>query len=170
MSRERIDEQALFRLGSLLSYNKWKLVCAESMTAGFLSSTFALEVSSGDYYLGSFICYNDVIKEKLLQVAPSLIETFTAESQEVTLAMLQGLQTLIPAADIYITVTGLAFESPNPKQYRPIGRVYYAFMYKGTQHIFEKQFKGNAGQILIATCNSIFSDLYSWLKTININS
>jgi nicotinamide-nucleotide amidase len=170
MSRERIDERALFRLGSLLSHNNWKLACAESMTAGFLSSTFALEVSSGDYYLGSVVCYDDAMKQRVLQIVPSLIEVYTAESQEVTLAMLQGLQALVPQADVYLTITGLAFDSPNPKQYRPVGCVYYAFGYKGIQHVVEKQFKGNAGQIIIATCNSIVTDLYTWLRSINTNS
>jgi len=165
MSKEEIDERALFRLGSLLSNNKLKLVSAESMTAGFLSSIFALEVNSGDYFLGSIVCYDDFMKERLLQVSSSLIKTYTAESPEVTLAMLQGLQIAISHADIYITITGLAFESMNIKQFRPIGRVYYGFAYKGGQHIFEKQFKGNAGQIIIATCNSIFYDLYAWLQT-----
>lgn len=165
MRKEKIDERALFRLGSLLSHNQLKLVFAESMTGGFLSSTFALEVSSGDYFLGSIVCYDDLVKERLLQVSTSLIKTYTAESPEVTLAMLKGLQIAISQADVYITITGLAFESPNLKQLRPVGRVYYAFAYCGRQHIFEKQFKGNAGQIIIATCNSIFYDLYAWIQS-----
>lgn len=170
MNREKIDERALFRLGSLLSDNNLKLACAESMTAGFLSSTFALEVSSGNYYLGSVVCYDDAMKERLLNVSPSVIADYTAESPEVTLAMLHGLETVVPQADIYVTITGLAFDSPNPKQYRPVGRVYYAFGYNGILHIVEKQFKGNAGQVIIATCNSIFADLYAWLESINANS
>jgi nicotinamide-nucleotide amidase len=170
MRNRRIDERALFRVGSFLAQHKLKLVCAESMTAGFLSSTFALEVSSGDYYLGSLVCYDDLMKEMLLHVSPSLIETYTSESAEVTLAMLQGLENLVPQADIYISITGLAFDSPNPKQSRPVGRVYYAFAYQGNHHVVEKEFKGNAGQIIIATCNSIFCDLYDWLQSINSNS
>src|SRR5690606_17304354 len=59
MSRNIIDERSLFRLGSWLSDNKLKLVCSESMTTGFLSSTFGLEVCSGDYYLCSVVCYEN---------------------------------------------------------------------------------------------------------------
>lgn len=165
MRRKRIDKKALFRVGSLLAQRNLKLVCAESMTAGFLSSTFALEVNSGNYYLGSIACYDDLMKQNLLDVSPSLLSTHTSESEEVTLAMLQGLQSLIPHADVYISITGLAFESPNPNQWRPIGCVYYAIYYKNNTHLFEKQFNGNAGQILIATCNSIFYDLYRLLNT-----
>ena len=170
MSRNIINERSLFRLGSWLSGNKLKLVCAESMTTGFLSSTFGLEVCSGDYYLGSVVCYDNEMKERLLDISPSVIEMHTAESQEVTLAMLRGLQNLVPYSDVYLSITGLAFDSSNPKQNRPIGRVYYAFSYKGNQHVVEKQFKGNAGQIIIATCNSIFSDLYSWLQSLHTNT
>lgn len=169
MGRERIDKRTLFRVGDLLTKRNLKLACAESMTAGFLSSTFALEVNSGHYYLGSIACYDDQLKQNLLDVSPTLLAEHTAESKEVTLAMLQGLQTLIPQADISITITGLAFESPNPDQWRPVGRVYYAFHYKDKQYVFEKQFKGNAGQIIIATCNSIFSDLHDLLSSENTN-
>lgn len=170
MGREKINEKTLFQCGDFLAKHKLKLVCAESMTAGFLSSTWALEVSSGDYYLGSFVCYDNEMKEKILQVPSSLIEKYTAESAEVTLALLSGLEKLVPQADVYISITGLAFESGNPKQSRPIGTVYYAFSYEGKQEIFERQFNGYAGQIIISTSNSIFKDLYQWFKTINLNS
>ena len=167
MSSRKIDERILFQCGDFLSQNNLKLICAESMTAGFLSSTWALEVSSGNYHLGSIVCYDNEIKENLLNVSPHLIEEHTAESAEVTLAMLLGLIKLVPHADVHVAITGLAFESPNPKQTRPVGRVYYAFSYNGMQTVIERQFKGNAGQIIIATCNNIFTDLYEWLKKIN---
>ena len=168
MNSKRVDKKILFRCGDYLSSQHLKLVCAESMSAGFLSSIWALEVSSGDYFLGSIVCYDERIKERLLQVPSNLIEKYTAESTEVTLAMLQGLEGLVPQADVYISLTGLSFPSPNPKQNRPAGRVYYAFSYKENRKIFEKQIKGrNAGEIIIGTCNSILKDLYNWLNGLN---
>lgn len=165
--KRKINEPLLHRCGEYLADRGLKLMCAESMTAGFLSSTWALEVSSGKYYLGSIVSYEDEIKENLLQVPSHILETHTAESVETTLAMLEGLQKLVPQADVYLTITGLAFDSPNPQQTRPVGRVYYAFSYQGQKKVFEKQFAGNAGAILIQTCNSIFDDLYNWLNEIN---
>lgn len=167
--KRKINEPALHRCGEYLAERGLKLICAESMTAGFLSSTWALEVCSGDYYLGSIVCYDDEIKKNLLQVSPQLLAQHTAESAETTLALLEGLQKLVTSADVYLAITGLAFESTNPNQNRPVGKVYYAFSYNGQKKVFDKQFEGNAGSILIQTCNSIFEDLYTWIKKNNFN-
>ena len=64
--KRKIDEPAMHRCGEYLAERGLKLMCAESMTAGFLSSTWALEVCSGNYYLGSIVCYDDSIKKNLL--------------------------------------------------------------------------------------------------------
>lgn len=164
--RSRIDERLLERCGNYLSSRNLKLVCAESMTGGFLSSMWALELASGDYFLGSVVCYDDLQKQKVLQVAPALIDIHTAESEEVTLAMLHGLKILVPHADVYVSITGLAFESPNPKQQRPVGTVYYAFSFGGNTEVFERHLSGNTGEIIIKTCNSIFSDLCPWIESL----
>lgn len=160
-----IDEQALARCGHYLHTHNLKLLCAESMTAGFLGSMWALELESGHYFLGSVVCYDDSMKTILLQVPGETIERYTAESKEVTLCMLDGLKKY-NKADVHISITGLAFESTNPKQKRPIGTVYYAFYFQNKQTIYERHFEGNAGEIIIASCNSIYDDLYQWLNKI----
>lgn len=163
----QIDEGALAACGEFLKAHGLKLLCAESMTAGYLSSLWSLEFHSGDYFLGSLVCYDDQCKTDLLSVPKSKIEKYCAESAVTTLRMLDGLtREPAPEADVFISVTGLAFKTNNPKQKREIGTVYYAFQYKKEKRIYKKQFSGNSGTILIQTCNSIFTDLINWLPIV----
>lgn len=164
-----INQKTLDRLGEFLSYNKLTLVCAESMSAGFLSSTFALEMHSGDYFFGSIVAYDNKVKKDVLSISPELIEQHTAESIEVTLAMIDGLENIFPSASVHISITGLAFKSNNPKQDRPIGTVYFAFRYKHYTHVYDRHFEGNAGEIIVSACNTIYEELYEWLKPKFIN-
>ncbi len=162
-----IDEKALAACGEFFQNRGLKLLCAESMTAGYLSTLWSLEYHSGDYFLGSLVCYDDQCKTQLLAIPKTKIEKYCAESAVVTLRMLDGLtRGAIPDADVFISVTGLAFKTNNPKQKREIGTVYYAFQYKKEKRIYKKQFSGDPSAILIQTCNSIFTDLITWLSVV----
>lgn len=162
--KKNIDEQALRYCGRLLTSKGWKLACVESMTAGFLSSVYAMEIHSGSYFLGSVVCYEDCIKERLLGVSPAKLDKYCAESAVATLRILDGIKTLMPEAQVHVSVTGLAYETKNPRQKRPIGTVYYAFALGSSKVIFKRKFSGNAAEILIATCNSLIADLGQWLN------
>ncbi|HLS95923.1 nicotinamide-nucleotide amidase [Sphingobacterium allocomposti] len=161
-----INTEMLDRCGEFLKEHGLKLLCAESMTAGFLGSLWAMEVHSGDYFLGSMVTYDDVAKNYLLSVPPSKIKKYCAESAVVTLRMLDGLRQRIPEADVLVSITGLAFKSTNEKQRRPVGTVYYAFQYHQEKVIYRKAFSGDAGGIFIATCNAVLDDLYGWLTNV----
>lgn len=158
-----IDEQVLEHCGKILTASKWKLACAESMTAGFLSSTYAMEVHSGDYFLGSIVCYEDTVKESLLGVPTAKLKKYCAESAVATLRILDGLRAQFGEADVYVSVTGLAYKTENPKQRRSIGTVYYAFGLEEHTVIYKRKYTGNAAEIIIKTCNGILNDLSKWL-------
>lgn len=160
---KQINEQVLADCGRLFVENGWKLSCVESMTSGFLSAVIAMEVNSGDYYLGSVVCYDNRVKQNLLGVSPLKIDKYCAESAVVTLRILDGLSKLMPQKSVYVSVTGLAYETDNPKQRRPIGTVYYAFALGEEKVIFKKKFYGTAAEIILATCNSLLLDLCQWL-------
>lgn len=163
----QIAEEALAACGKFFKEHGLKLLCAESMTAGYLSTLWSLEFHSGDYYLGSLVCYDNHCKTKLLGVPEHTIEKYCAESAVVTLCMLDGLsRQYIPEATVLLATTGLAFKTKNPTQKRNVGTVYYAFQYKQEKRIYKKQFSGNASAVLIQTCNSIFHDLLTWLPEV----
>src|ERR1700709_2189598 len=79
---------------------------AESATAGWLCSEFALTEESGKVLKGGLACYDADLKVKLLGVPQELIDTYTPESMEVTREMAYRLRDIIPS-DIQVTVTGL---------------------------------------------------------------
>lgn len=159
-----IDREALAACGEFFKIHGLKLLCAESMTAGYLSTLWSLEFHSGDYFLGSLVCYDDLCKTKLLSVPSNKIDKYCAESAVVTLRMLDGLvEKSVPTANVFISVTGLAFKTSNAKQKRKIGTVYYAFQYKKEKRIYKKRFTGKPGDILIQACNSLLTDLKAWL-------
>ncbi|MDB5032341.1 MAG: CinA domain protein [Mucilaginibacter sp.] len=79
---------------------------AESATAGWLCSEFALTEESGKILKGGIACYDAGLKVKLLKVPQELIDQYTPESLEVTREMAYRLRELIES-DIQVTVTGL---------------------------------------------------------------
>lgn len=56
---------------------------AESCTGGFISHKITVVPGSSDYYLGSIISYNNLIKEELLEVDKKTIESKGVVSREV---------------------------------------------------------------------------------------
>ncbi len=161
--QEGIDEQLLRVCGNLLQQHRLRLLCAESMTAGYLSSLWGMEINSGNYFLGSIVCYHTAVKTGVLGVPAAKINKYCAESAVVTLRMLDGLRKLVVDAEVYVSITGLAFKTENAKQLRSIGTVYYAFHYAAQTTIFKRHFTGDAATIFIATCNALLHDLYHWL-------
>ena len=70
---------------------------AESATAGWLCSEFALTEESGKVLKGGIACYDANLKVALLKVPQELIDEFTPESMEVTREMAYRLRALIPS-------------------------------------------------------------------------
>jgi len=161
-----INDEMLAACGNFFYTHGLKLLCAESMTAGYLSTLWSLEFHSGDYFLGSLVCYDNYCKTQFLCIPAEKIEKYCAESAVVTLRMLDGLsKKSVPEETVFISVTGLAFKTNNARQKRDIGTVYYAFQYKEEKQIYKKKFDGDPADILIHTCNSLLADLNTWLPT-----
>src|SRR5215217_3656786 len=78
---------------------------AESATAGWLCSEFALTEHSGKVLKGGIVCYDADLKVSLLGVPRELFEKYTPESMEVTRELAERLGSKIPS-DIQVGVTG----------------------------------------------------------------
>src|ERR1700755_2286625 len=90
----------------LMAEQELTIAFAESATAGWLCSEFALTEYSGKVLKGGITCYDVDLKVSLLKVPQELIDRYTPESMEVTSEMARRLPALIPS-DIQVTVTGL---------------------------------------------------------------
>lgn len=99
------------------------LACAESCTAGMISSSLVNVAGSSSVFLGGFVVYSNDFKTKFLNVDPDLIKTHGAVSEEVVRAMALGCLEYTDA-DIAIAVSGIA--GPGGSEFKPQGLTYMA--------------------------------------------
>jgi PncC family amidohydrolase len=76
---------------------------------------------SSDYFLGGVISYANRIKEDVLGVAPDIIESLGAVSEETALAMLSGVKELMHA-EMAVSITGIAGPDGGSPE-KPVGMV-----------------------------------------------
>jgi nicotinamide-nucleotide amidase len=136
---------------------------AESATAGWLCSEFALTEKSGTVLKGGIACYDADLKVSLLRVPQQLIDEFTPESMEVTREMAYRLPTLIPA-DIHVTVTGLTTPGGSETQEKPVGTMFVFALIHGREVSFRKVFRGSCENVIRQTIESTADLLIRELK------
>ena len=88
-------------VAKILISNKLTIAFAESATAGRACAEFAMACDAGKFLKGGFVCYDASLKSDVLNVPQQMIEIYTPESMEVTAAIAEGLNQLIPA-DLYM--------------------------------------------------------------------
>ena len=132
-----------------LKYNKLTIVCAESITAGLLSSTIASVHGASSILMGSVVTYSSELKCSILKIDPRVIDKHSAESMETTVEMVYGLIKLYPSSDLYVAVTGIA--SPGTPEYPikgEVGDVFIAIYYKKAKPELRLcKFKMNLGNL-----------------------
>lgn len=123
---------------------------AESATAGWLCSEFALTEESGKVLMGGIACYDADLKVKLLKVPQELIDEFTPESMEVTREMAYRLRELI-GSDIQVTVTGLTTPGGSETPEKPVGTMFVFALIKDKEASFRKVFSGSCEDVIHQT-------------------
>jgi len=123
---------------------------AESATAGWLCSEFALTDESGQVLKGGITCYDADLKVSLLKVPQSLIDQYTPESIEVTREMAYRLAQLIPS-DIQVTVTGLTTPGGSETTEKPVGTMFVCALINGQETNFRKVFHGSCEEVIHQT-------------------
>jgi nicotinamide-nucleotide amidase len=123
---------------------------AESATAGWLCSEFALTEESGQVLKGGIACYDADLKVKLLGVAQELIDTYTPESMEVTREMAYRLREII-SSDIQVTVTGLTTPGGSETPEKPVGTMFVFVLICGREASFRKVFSGSCEEVIHQT-------------------
>jgi len=88
-------EQKINICSRLMAERGLTIAFAESATAGWLCSEFALTEDSGKVLKGGIDCYDADLKVSLLKVPQELIDRYTPESMEVTAEMARRLPALI---------------------------------------------------------------------------
>ncbi len=143
------------RLVKLLQEYELKVAFAESMTCGLAAHQLSTVKGTSEVLLGSIVCYHPDVKTCVLGVKQSLIDRYSAESQEVTDELVRRLPRVMKA-DLYVAVTGLA--SPGGSQSgEPAGTVFISAA-SGSKKIFreKKRFRGSPLEIKKKACAAMY--------------
>lgn len=118
------EEKLEVSIGKMLLERKATVSCAESCTGGYISHLFTLVPGSSKYFEGSVISYSYDVKEKLLGVKNSTLNSVGAVSEECVREMLDGL--LKATGTTYgIAVSGIAGPDGGTPD-KPVGTVWIA--------------------------------------------
>ena len=132
-------------LGTLLQDNNKKLSVAESCTGGLISHLITSVAGSSSYYLGGVTSYSNSMKATYLGVDESILQEYGAVSQEVAIAMAQGMRDT-SGADISISVTGIAGPGGGSDE-KPVGTIYIGLATQNGTQALLFNFSGNRNEI-----------------------
>ncbi|MFI3278587.1 MAG: competence/damage-inducible protein A [Rikenellaceae bacterium] len=122
------------------------LSIAESCTGGAIASKFTALAGASSYLLADVVAYSNEAKAKILGVDKALIEQYGAVSEEVAIAMAEGIQRRTNS-DIAISTTGIAGPSGGSKE-KPIGTVWFGVVTKDKSFAIIKDCGTDRGQII----------------------
>lgn len=115
-------------LGDILRDRKLSLGTVESCTGGMMAAQIVSVPGSSDYFLGSFLTYSNLLKNKLIDVSLEDLNNFGAVSKEVVEAMaINGRKKL--GVDVCISTSGVAGPAGGTEE-KPVGTVWVAIALK----------------------------------------
>ena len=119
-------------VGHMLAERKQTLATAESFTGGKIAEMITSVPGASTYFLGSIVCYATSVKEELLDIPKSMIETHSVVSAEVAQAMAEHVRKKLKA-DYALATTGNAGPTKGDSD-ADIGTVFIALATpRGTQ-------------------------------------
>ena len=137
-----------------LAQKQIKVAFLESASCGYLAYRFSLSPLSGKILIGSLVSYDLSVKENILDVPAQLIEKYTAESMQVTQAMLKKGTTFF-RADLYVACTGLLKSGGSETPEKPVGTFFYVIQFKEKHYCYRCQFDGLPEEKLEQLLNEI---------------
>lgn len=111
-------------VGRLLRSKNKKISTAESCTGGYIAHRITSVPGSSAYFEGSVIAYSYEIKEKILGVKKETLEKYGAVSEQVVLAMANGVNKNFNT-DYSIAASGIAGPDGGTPD-KPVGTVWIA--------------------------------------------
>ena len=107
-----------------MSARKLTLSTAESCTGGNIAHLLTLVPGSSAVFMGGVIAYTKAVKERVLGVPESVLEEFTAVSEQCVLAMAEGVKKQLNT-EYAIATTGIAGPTGGTNE-NPVGTVWVA--------------------------------------------
>lgn len=122
----------------------WTLGLAESCTGGLVSQLVTREPAS-HYFRGAIVCYDNEVKQRLLNVSPATLEAHGAVSRETVIAMAKGVRDALNA-DVGLAFSGIAGPTGGTET-KPVGLVHYAVCTPLGLEAREQVFHGDRVQV-----------------------
>jgi len=133
------------QLVTLLQQKKLTLFTAESCTGGLIAAAVTDCPGSSAIFTGGVVVYSNELKQKLLEVPPSVFVRYGAVSGECADAMLSGAAAIY-GVDCVIAVTGIAGPGGGSAD-KPVGLVYIGVLTPGGKTVEEHIFAGDRQQV-----------------------
>ncbi len=128
-----------------------RVATAELCTGGLVAAALTEIAGSSDVVECGLVAYSNEAKVALLGVPPSLIAAQGAVSEPVARAMAEGALSRAPAADLGVSVTGVAGPGGGTAL-KPVGLVYIAAARRGGTTLCERRvFPGDRGAVRAAS-------------------
>ncbi|RYU82171.1 CinA family protein [Hymenobacter persicinus] len=139
--------------------HKLKLALAESCTCGLVAAQLAPTEGIGEVLLGSVVTYHSEAKQRLLGVKKKTLTEYSAESQQTTNEMAQGLHRQLPTADVCVAITGLFGPGASEQADKPVGTIFVTILFEGRAHEYREQLKGSTDKLGLLAADFIYTQL-----------
>lgn len=123
-----------------------KLSVAESCTGGNIASKFTAMAGASSYFMAGVVSYSNDAKSDILGVNPELIATYGAVSEQVAIAMAEGVKR-VGKSDYGIATTGIAGPSGGSAE-KPVGTVWFGISTPNRTFAVMKNCGTDRGQII----------------------
>jgi nicotinamide-nucleotide amidase len=122
--------------------------CAESCTGGLVARMFTEPAGASGCFLGGVSAYSNLVKARVLKVAPEIIAQHGAVSPETAAEMARGARTLT-GASFAVSVTGIAGPDGGTPE-KPVG-VFFLGLDDGEQEVRTRRYHwhGTRGNVRI---------------------
>ncbi len=128
-------------LGEKLQMRQLTISTAESCTGGLVAHKITSVAGASAYFTGSVVSYSNEVKERILDVNKSDLDTFGAVSEEVVVQMARNCAELLKT-DCAIAVSGIAGPTGGSEE-KPVGTVWICTYCRG-KSIAKKYNVGNS--------------------------
>jgi nicotinamide-nucleotide amidase len=156
-------EQLAQQLGEELRKREWKLVTAESCTAGGLAYAITAIPGSSTWFDRGFITYSNLSKEELVRVSASTLKQYGAVSEQTAKEMAQGALEQ-SQAQVSMAITGIAGPDGGTPD-KPVGTVWFAWAgINKKMDCCSQNFSGNRNQIREKSIEFALKQLLDYAK------
>ncbi len=155
----KIPENAI---GSVLISRNWKLVTAESCTAGLIASRITDVPGSSAYFDRSYVTYSNQAKMQMLGVPEEVLCKEGAVSESCARLMAEGALSA-SGVEVALSVTGIAGPTGG-SALKPVGTVFMAVSSSISTSCYLHNFTGNRSEIKNKTVQTALEMLLEFLN------